>query len=151
MVWQTGQPARVKITAIGSSPVTSGTMSGNSVTGAGTGFGEGALTVRSAHNRPKATMATIKALTRRSDMEWSDGYERELADVEVGLPTVSSGDRQGVAVMAHRNPIVRSSNSGSAETLAVTRSDKGGSAQDPPRKIRFSPCEGPIGFLSGLF
>jgi hypothetical protein len=57
----------------------------------------------------------------------------------------------GAAFMAQRNPIVRSSNSGSAEILALTRNASGRSAHDPPRSTRFSPWAGPVGFFFGLF
>jgi hypothetical protein len=55
-----------------------------------------------------------------------------------------------VAFMAQRNPIVRSSKSGSAENRAVTRNADGTSAHDPPRSTRLSPVAGPDGFLPGL-
>ena len=55
-----------------------------------------------------------------------------------------------VALIAQRKPIVRSSNSGSAEILAVTRNASGRSAHEPPRSTRFSPWAGPVGFFFWL-
>jgi hypothetical protein len=59
----------VKIETIGSSPVTSGTISGTSVAATETGFDGGSFTVRSTQSRPKAMTAIMRAFTLRSDME----------------------------------------------------------------------------------
>ena len=69
MRWQTGQPARVKISGIDSSPVTNGTISGTTIGGGdvfATGVARGEKNVQS---NPSAMAARTSALTRRSDME----------------------------------------------------------------------------------
>jgi len=73
-VWHAKQPAFVKISAIGSSPVTSGTMSGASTaveeTGAGAGAGatEEELMERRANKIPTSNTITMRGVKARSGM-----------------------------------------------------------------------------------
>jgi len=78
-VWHTAQPALVKISVIGSSPVTSGTMSGPSATTDETGAGltEEELMERRANNVPSNSTITMKGVINRSGMEQVVGKVRQ--------------------------------------------------------------------------
>lgn len=80
----------------------------------------------------------MNGVSNRSDMQSMTGKIRRVA--------VSHFE----PFIAQRNPIVRSSKSGSADSRAVTRKAAGKSAQDPPRITRLSPAAGPDGFFSEL-
>ena len=167
-IWHTGQPAFVKISVIGSSPVTNDTISAVSVTGDATGggvTGEG-VRERRANTVPSNSATTISGVIDRSTIEpitetvqqgchATQRHDRlsltlyPTADSLTPAPTV--GVTHFCLSAAQRNPIVRSSKFGSAENRAVVRSADGTSAHDPPRRTRFSPVIGPDGFLSGLF
>src|SRR5438270_14004502 len=166
MVWHTEQPAFVKISVIGSSPVTSGTMSGASTAAEETGAGvtEEGLMERRENNVPNSSTITMRGVKARSGMEPVAGKVRQPRNLRTqhgGLaiysianlrrPAQGHCDSHFDTSMAQRNPIVRSSKSGSAENRAVTRNADGKSAHDPPRNTRFSPTAGPSGFLPGLF
>jgi len=165
-VWHTEQPAFVKISAIGSSPVTSGIMSGASTAAEETGAGvtEEELMERRANNIPNSSTITMRGVIARSGMEPVAGkiqqsrnlrtQDSELAIYSIAnmlSPAPGQHDSHFGTSMAQRNPIVRSSKSGSAENRAVTRNADGTSAHEPPRNTRFSPVVGPSGFLPGLF
>src|SRR5262245_25491381 len=70
--WHTAQPAFVKISVIGSFPVTSGTMLGTSTVTGETGTGvstEGVLKKRRANQVPSSTKITMRAVIDLSGME----------------------------------------------------------------------------------
>jgi hypothetical protein len=70
-IWHTEQPAFVKITMIGSSPVTNGTISGASATtgGTGTGVTGGDLVERRANSVPSTNTTIMRGVMNRSGME----------------------------------------------------------------------------------
>jgi hypothetical protein len=78
-VWHTEQPAFVKISVIGSSPVTSGTMPGASATPdeTGTGVTEEELMERRANNVPSSSAITMRGVIDRSGMELVTGTVRQ--------------------------------------------------------------------------
>jgi hypothetical protein len=84
-VWHTKQPAFVKISAIGSSPVTSGTMSGASTaaeeTGAGAGVTEEELMERRANKIPTSSTITMRGVKARSGMNSVVGKVRQARHV----------------------------------------------------------------------
>src|SRR5262245_7929917 len=167
-MWQTKQPAFVNISVIGSSPVTSETMPGASTaTGeAVTGVTDGDSMERRASHVPSSKATTMRGVIDRSTME---PVARKVAQ---GCNLMTQYGHLSLAAccvarmlrpphgqhythfgtsMAHRNPTVRSSKSGSAATRAVTRNADGKSAHDPPRRTRFSPVAGPSGFFTEPF
>jgi len=71
-MWHTGQPAFVKISEIGSFPVTNGTMSGTSAATGETGVNvseEGGSRERRARRVPRSNTTTMRGVIDRSGIE----------------------------------------------------------------------------------
>jgi hypothetical protein len=84
-VWHTAQPAFVKISAIGSSPVTNGTLSGVS-TGTdevSTGVAEGGSMERRANTVPSNSATIMSGVIDRSNMESVAGKAQQHKKIVV--------------------------------------------------------------------
>jgi hypothetical protein len=81
-VWHAAQPALEKISVIGSSPVTSGTMSGTSAATDETGTGSTGeeLSERRANNIPSNSAARMRGVINRSGMGLVAGKVRQGCD-----------------------------------------------------------------------
>jgi hypothetical protein len=90
-VWHTAQPALLKISVIGSSPVTSGTMSGTTAATdeTGTGVTEEELVKRRANNVPSSNAITMRDVKNRSRMEAVAGKVRQSLKRATGTPSAT--------------------------------------------------------------